>query len=97
MNYQERAKRILQRIDELASFSGAESMNIARLLMSIDQPSQRVIDAVVAAMTWMDQHKLTGIKVVNLAGADGIGRCFICLWQYGNHRQRGRRQAGRFS
>jgi len=54
---------------ELPSFSGAESMGIVQLLMSIQQPSKKIIDAVKAAMTWMDEHKLTGIKVVNISGA----------------------------
>jgi PelA/Pel-15E family pectate lyase len=49
---------------ELASLSGAESVGIVRLLMSLDHPSPAVIDAVHSAVTWLGAVKLTGIKEV---------------------------------
>lgn len=56
---------------ELASFSGAESVAIVQLLMEIKNPSAEIKQAVVNAMKWLDDHKITGIKVENKPGADG--------------------------
>lgn len=49
---------------ELVSLSGSESVEIVRLLMSIDQPSPAIIEAVQGAVIWFDQAKLLGIRVV---------------------------------
>jgi PelA/Pel-15E family pectate lyase len=49
---------------ELVSLSGSESVEIVRLLMSIDQPSPAIIEAVEGAVIWFDQAKLLGIRVV---------------------------------
>lgn len=49
---------------ELASLSGAESVGIVRLLMSLDQPSPDVVRAVEAAVAWFQAARLTGIRVV---------------------------------
>lgn len=49
---------------ELPSISGKESVEIVRLLMSIDNPSQAIIDAVQSAVKWFDEVKISGIKVV---------------------------------
>lgn len=56
---------------ELPSFSGQESIGIVNLLMQVDDPSKEIIQSVHAAMAWLDQHKITGIKLVNQPGADG--------------------------
>jgi len=56
---------------ELASFSGAESVGIIELLMEMDQPSKEIIASVNAAMQWLDEHKITGIRVDNQPGPDG--------------------------
>jgi pectate lyase len=48
---------------ELVSLSGSESVGIVRLLMSIEEPSPAVIEAVDAAVAWLDAAKLTGIRV----------------------------------
>ena len=56
---------------ELASFSGQESVAILQLLMEIDHPSPEIKLAVKAAMQWLDEHKITGIRVVNKPDADG--------------------------
>lgn len=48
---------------ELVSLSGSESVGIVRLLMSIEDPSQAIIQAVDAAVAWLEQVKLTGIRV----------------------------------
>jgi PelA/Pel-15E family pectate lyase len=49
---------------ELASFSGGESAAIVRLLMSLESPSGKVIEAVDAAVKWFEAVKLTGIKEI---------------------------------
>jgi PelA/Pel-15E family pectate lyase len=47
---------------ELVSLSGAESVEIVRLLMSLDSPSPAVIQAVQAALAWFESAKLQGIR-----------------------------------
>ena len=54
----------LGRSYELVSISGAESVGVVRLLMSLDEPSPRVIAAVTGAVTWFESAKLPGIRVV---------------------------------
>jgi PelA/Pel-15E family pectate lyase len=49
---------------ELVSLSGAESVEIVRLLMSLDRPSPEVVAAVDGAVAWFEAAKLTGIKQV---------------------------------
>jgi PelA/Pel-15E family pectate lyase len=48
---------------ELASFSGAESVGLVKLLMSLDHPGPEVVQAVDAAVAWFEGAKLTGIRV----------------------------------
>jgi PelA/Pel-15E family pectate lyase len=47
---------------ELPSLSGGESAEIALLLMSLDNPDDRVKQAVQAAAEWYERSKLTGIR-----------------------------------
>jgi PelA/Pel-15E family pectate lyase len=47
---------------ELVSLSGAESVEIVRLLMSLDSPSPDVVQAVQAAVTWFEAARLQGIR-----------------------------------
>jgi len=47
---------------ELPSLSGSESANLVLLLMSIENPSQRIIDAVNAAVEWFELTKIVGYK-----------------------------------
>jgi PelA/Pel-15E family pectate lyase len=47
---------------ELVSLSGAESVGIARLLMSLDKPRPEVIRSVEAAIAWFESAKLRGIR-----------------------------------
>ena len=47
---------------ELPSYCSSESASILRVLMSLPKPDQRVKRAVHAAMRWLDQHKLTGLR-----------------------------------
>ena len=48
------------------SLSGAESVGITRLLMSLDDPSPEVDRAVDGAVAWFEAAKLPGIKVVEV-------------------------------
>jgi PelA/Pel-15E family pectate lyase len=48
---------------ELPSFSGAESIDIVQLLMEIEKPSKAVIEAVQGAVTWFEEHKISGIRL----------------------------------
>ncbi|QDT14955.1 pectate lyase [Alienimonas californiensis] len=47
---------------ELATLSGAESVSLTQLLMSLEDPSPEVIRAVDAAVVWFESAKLTGIR-----------------------------------
>ena len=53
---------------ELESLSGAESARVLRLLMSLEDPSGEVVQAVEAGVKWFDAVKLTGIKEVTVNG-----------------------------
>jgi PelA/Pel-15E family pectate lyase len=48
---------------EVASLSGAESVRIVRLLMSLDRPSPEVIQAVEHAVAWFESAKIQGLRV----------------------------------
>lgn len=56
---------------ELPSFSGQESVGIVRLLMQVNNPSGPIIASVKGAMEWLEQHKVSGIRLENRPGADG--------------------------
>jgi pectate lyase len=53
---------------ELVSLSGAESADILRLLMSLEQPNPGIIRAVKAGAEWFESVKLTGIRQQRLNG-----------------------------
>jgi PelA/Pel-15E family pectate lyase len=48
---------------EHVSLSGYESVGIVRLLMSVEEPSPEMIQAIEAAVAWFGQGKLTGIRI----------------------------------
>jgi pectate lyase len=48
---------------ELVSLSGAESVGVVRLLMSLEKPSPEVVQAVEAAVAWFEKARLTGLRV----------------------------------
>lgn len=54
---------------ELASISGAESVGITRLLMTIEKPTEEVRRAVESAVAWFERSRLKGIRV-DLANDD---------------------------
>lgn len=47
---------------ELPSFSGAESVNITLLLMSLPDPSDDVVAAVNGAVKWFETHKISDMR-----------------------------------
>jgi PelA/Pel-15E family pectate lyase len=47
---------------ELVSLSGAESVGILHLLMSLDQPSPEITRSIQAGAAWFEAAKLTGIR-----------------------------------
>jgi pectate lyase len=49
---------------ELASLSGAESVGIVRLLMTIEHPGSELVEAVEAAVQWFDSARITGVREV---------------------------------
>lgn len=49
---------------EPVSLSGSESVEIVRLLMTIEKPSPEIVAAIEAAVAWFEQAKLHGIRVV---------------------------------
>ncbi len=55
---------------ELVSLSGAESVGIVRLLMSLKDPSSEVVQSVEAAVKWFKAVELHGIKVVSKPDSD---------------------------
>jgi PelA/Pel-15E family pectate lyase len=54
---------VAARAYELPSFSGSESVKIVRYLMSLPDPSSRVVAAIDAAVEWLRAHALHGIRV----------------------------------
>lgn len=56
---------------EPISLSGSESVGIVRHLMQIENPSKAVIQAIESAIKWFEKSKITGIKVVEGANAEG--------------------------
>jgi pectinesterase len=63
---------IKARAYELPSLSGRESSKITLLLMSIENPSLEVKQAVEAAVAWFEKTKITGIAVETVLDSKGI-------------------------
>ena len=63
-NYKPRPARTYEHI----SISGAESVGIIRLLMSIENPGKEVAGSVQAAMAWLESVKITSIRQVKVNG-----------------------------
>ncbi len=53
------------RSSENPSLSGAESVGVVRYLMSIESPSPEVVAAIEGAVTWFNEVKITGVRVLN--------------------------------
>jgi PelA/Pel-15E family pectate lyase len=48
---------------ELPSLSGSEGVGIVRFLMTIEEPSQEVRDAIESAVAWFESVKIEGIRI----------------------------------
>jgi PelA/Pel-15E family pectate lyase len=65
---------------ELPSLSGSESVGILRFLMSVDNPSAEIIQAVKAGVVWLDKVKIVGYKFTEVAAPGtpkGKDRVFV--------------------
>ena len=56
---------------ELPSLSGAESANIVLLLMTIENPSKAVVNAVNSAVNWFEKVKIMGLREVKTYNSEG--------------------------
>ena len=54
------------RISELPSISGAESVDVVRYLMAIEDPSPEIVTAVEGAVGWFQRVALKGIRLVTV-------------------------------
>lgn len=54
---------------ELVSLSGSESVGIVRFLMRMEQPSQKIIESIKAAVEWFDKVKIVGYKFEDVPDA----------------------------
>ncbi|WP_291529332.1 pectate lyase [Bacteroides sp. UBA939] len=60
---------------EHPSYSGAEGNDVLKFLMEIEEPSQEIKDAVVAAVAWLESVKIPNKKVVDVkSGSTTIDR-----------------------
>lgn len=59
---------VMARSYELASNSGSESVEVVRLLMTLDNPSSEVIDAVKSAVAWFEEVKIVGYALQGSGG-----------------------------
>ena len=58
---------------ELVSLSGAETVGIVRLLMSLENPGPEVVASVEAAVAWLESVKITGMRVEKFDDPDAPG------------------------
>ena len=56
---------------ELPSLSGSESFGIVSLLMSLPNPSQRVVDAIEGAIAWYEESKIEGLAYEFFTNEEG--------------------------
>lgn len=56
---------------ELPSLTAQESADIVLFLMSIENPSEEVIEAVKCAVSWFEQTKILGKKIVTIPMPEG--------------------------
>jgi PelA/Pel-15E family pectate lyase len=50
---------------EKISICGGESVGLVRFLMSIDNPTEEIVESIQSAVAWLDRVKLIGIRQVN--------------------------------
>ena len=54
---------------EKVSLSGSESVGLVRLLMGVERPDARVIEAIQSAVAWLDRVSLSGIRLARQPAA----------------------------
>jgi len=59
---------------EPPALCGRESVGVVFFLMSIENPSPEIIEAIEAAVDWYERSKITGIRVVSKDGGRAIVR-----------------------
>ncbi|MES2571390.1 MAG: pectate lyase [Verrucomicrobiota bacterium] len=59
---------------ELTSLSGAESVNIVRLLMSLERPAPEIVRAIESAIAWLESARIEGWRVVEHPEENGTGK-----------------------
>jgi len=62
------------RVYEPAALCSRESVGVVLFLMSFEQPSQRIIRAVEAAVNWFRKNKLTGIRLERREGRPVVAK-----------------------
>ncbi|MCA9239188.1 MAG: pectate lyase [Planctomycetales bacterium] len=62
---------------ELPSLSGQESVGIVQFLMSVEQPSPEIVNAIESAVAWFERTKVTGLRVEFHRGPDGPDRVAV--------------------
>ncbi len=63
---------VMARSYELASLSGAESGNITKLLMSLDNPSKEIKRAIHSSAAWYDRSRIKGQRLESFTNTDGL-------------------------
>lgn len=61
------------RVYEKVSLCGLESVGVVGFLMSVDNPTVEIIEAVQGAVAWFDRVKLTGIRQVRKPDGSDFG------------------------
>lgn len=57
---------------ELPSLSGGESPGIVLFLMSLENPSPEIVNAIQSAVAWFDKAKIRGIRIEGFVNSDGL-------------------------
>ena len=57
---------------ELPSLSGSEGADIVLFLMELNDPKPEIKEAIAAAIEWFEKVKISGIKIENFVGSDGM-------------------------
>lgn len=57
---------------ELPSLSGGESPGIVLLLMSLENPSPEIVNAIQSAVLWFDKVKIKGVRMEAFTNKDGL-------------------------
>ena len=57
---------------ELASICPQETTDIVRFLMACEKPSTKIVEAIDAAVAWMQRSKLEGIRISKVAAAEEV-------------------------